>query len=137
MELRGRPRKHDRDEITALLNEYTDTTEIPIVAEFCYLNGLIRQYLYEMSKDHEDLSDAIKRCTEKKEVQLEKKALVGDVNHTMAIFSLKQLGWKDKQEVEHTGETTHNVNTRPDLSKLSVEELKNIENILSKTADIE
>lgn len=57
---------------------------------------------------------------------------------TAQIFWLKNRkpkAWRDKQEIEHTGETTHNVNTKQDLSMLTVEELKNLETILSKTAD--
>ena len=96
----ARPRVYDRDKLVELLNKYTDETEVPIVAEFCYQSGIVRQYLYEMSNSHKELSDAIKRCTEKKEAQLEKKALFGEVNPTMAIFSLKQLGWKDKNETK-------------------------------------
>ncbi|MBO0959554.1 terminase small subunit [Neobacillus sp. MM2021_6] len=39
----------------------------------------------------------------------------------------------EKQQI--SGETTHNIKTDADLSKLSVEELKELEAILSKTAD--
>ncbi|SIR49463.1 phage terminase small subunit [Peribacillus simplex] len=41
----------------------------------------------------------------------------------------------EKQEI--SGETTHNINNQTDLSKLSVEELKEIESILSKAANTE
>lgn len=53
---------------------------------------------------------------------------------TAQIFWLKNRKpseWRDKQQIEHSGETTHHINT--DLSELSVEELKQIESILSKT----
>jgi hypothetical protein len=43
--------------------------------------------------------------------------------------------WRDKQEVEHSGEVKQTVSH--DLRKLSPEELKNLEQILSKTADTE
>jgi phage terminase small subunit len=36
------------------------------------------------------------------------------------------------EKVEQSGETTHNINGASDISKLSVEELKQIESILSK-----
>lgn len=94
-----RPREWDRDELVNALHQYIDSTDIPIVAEFAYQNGLHRQQLYDM----DELSDALKACTSKKEAALERKALAGDVNCTMAIFSLKQLGWKDVQTREHTG----------------------------------
>ncbi len=59
---------------------------------------------------------------------------------TAQIFWLKNRRpdvWRDRQQVEHSGETTHNIKSDSDLSKLTVEELKEIEKILSKTADTE
>jgi hypothetical protein len=97
-----RPREWDRAELLDALHKYIDETPIPIVAEFAAQNGLHRQQLYDM----EELSDALKACTFKKEAGLERMALNGDVNSTMAIFSLKQLGWSDKQETTHKGDTT-------------------------------
>jgi len=41
----------------------------------------------------------------------------------------------EKQEI--SGETTHNIKTETDLSKLPVEELKTLESILSKAANTE
>jgi hypothetical protein len=40
-------------------------------------------------------------CIAKKEGALERMALEGKVNTSMAIFSLKQLGWKDTHEQTH------------------------------------
>lgn len=88
------------NEINNLLIEYINNTEIPIVAEFAYQNHLRRQLLYE----NKILSDTIKELIEKKEAQLERKGLEGGVDKTMAIFSLKQLGWSDKQELKHSGD---------------------------------
>ena len=102
---RGAPRKHDRDELLALLENYIEKTQIPILSEFAWKHGLHRQKLYEMP----ELSDAIKRCITKKEAALEAGALRGDINPTMAIFSLKQIGWNDgaknvtQHEIKITG----------------------------------
>lgn len=115
----GRPRIHDRSEIAQKLIDYINETDIPVIAEFCYKNGIRRDYLYEMGSDDEELSNAIKMCIEKKEAQLELKSLRGEVNPTQAIFSLKQIGWRDRQEVESTN-TNHNMNT--DVTQLSPEE---------------
>ena len=87
------------DQIQKALADYIDNTEIPILAEFAYQNNVSRNALY----DYDEFSTLIKRCIDKKESQLERKALDNDVNTTMAIFSLKQLGWRDKHDVEHTG----------------------------------
>jgi len=78
---------------------YIDDNEIPILAEFAYQNDITREFLYQLK----ELTYAIKKCHDKKESALERNAINGKINVTMAIFSLKQLGWKDKQEFEHTG----------------------------------
>ena len=89
-------------EICEAIKAYTDNVTVPIISEFCYKNDIRKQRLYEDDR----FSDSIKRLIEKKEANLEKLALAGKVNTTMAIFSLKQLGWTDKQEISHSGEVT-------------------------------
>ena len=96
----GAPRIHDRDELLSKLMQYIENTTIPIVAEFAYQQGLHREQLYDMP----ELSYALKQCINKKEAQLEKLALNGDVNCSMAIFSLKQIGWKDTHETTLAGD---------------------------------
>jgi hypothetical protein len=97
----ARPRKYNSEQIQEIvdnLSQYIEDMEIPIIAEFAYKNNILRQTLY----DYDEFSTLIKKCISKKEAQLERKALNGEVNTTFAIFSLKQLGWKDKQEIDHT-----------------------------------
>lgn len=102
---RGAPRKYDRDELLQKLEDYIETTDIPILSEFAWKHGLHRQKIYEMP----ELSDAIKKCITKKEAALEAGALRGELNPTMAIFSLKQIGWNDgaknitQHEIKITG----------------------------------
>ena len=86
-------------DLNTKLLQYIRDTDIPIIAEFAYLNDVRRQFLYESPA----LADSIKKCTEKKESQLERMSLKGEVNTTQAIFSLKQLGWTDRQEIKHGG----------------------------------
>ncbi len=98
----ARPRNYTDEQveqIKQLLADYIENTEIPILAEFAYKNDILRESLY----DYEEFSTLRKKAINKKEAQLERMALDGDVDKTMAIFSLKQLGWKDKQEIEHSG----------------------------------
>lgn len=99
----ARPREWDRAELLEALLTYTEETSIPIVAEFAYKHGVARQLLYDMP----ELADALKACIVKKEAALESRALSGDVNCSMAIFSLKQLGWKDTHEQTHKGDAAH------------------------------
>lgn len=98
MAKRGRPRKYSKKFILELakeLEEYIAKNDIPIVAEFAYKHGLYKQFFY----DHEEFSDLIKIAVTKKEANLERKALEGKIDKVMAMFSLKQLGWSDKQDV--------------------------------------
>ena len=75
---------------------YIDESDIPIVAEFAWKHHVHKQRLYEWP----EFADAIKECVTKKEAQLESLAMTKQIDTTMAIFSLKQLGWKDKQEIQ-------------------------------------
>ena len=92
----GRPRKWTpakRKELLELFHKYIEETEIPVIAEFAYLNWISLQKLYEFDEFRESLKIAIT----KKQANLEKGGLGNKINTTMAIFSLKQLGWSDNQ----------------------------------------
>lgn len=94
----GRPRIYDREAIKAAFTQYVESTEIPIIAEFAVSQGFGKQVIQDLGEADEDFSYLIKKCTSKKEAALERKGLSGDIALPMAIFSLKQLGWTDKQE---------------------------------------
>ena len=98
----GRPRKYSAEEIEDIktkLIEYMDTEDVPILADFAYKNDIPRQTFY----DYPEFSTLVKKLMDKKEAQLEKLGLFNVINSTMAVFSLKQLGWRDKQETKITG----------------------------------
>lgn len=95
----ARPRSKTQTQDEELFNKfkkYINDTTLPIIAEFAYMNDIERQYLY----DNAMFSTLLKKCIAKKEANLEKGALTGKLNPSMAIFSLKQIGWKDKQADE-------------------------------------
>ena len=95
----ARPRSRTQEQDEKLLKKfekYINDTTLPIIAEFAYMNEIERQYLY----DNQMFSTLLKKCIAKKEANLEKGALTGKLNPSMAIFSLKQIGWKDRQETE-------------------------------------
>lgn len=99
----ARPKKYTDDYLAELVEslwDYIENTDIPILKEWCVQEGVPSKHVY----DFEALSDPIKTLIDKKEAALERAMLNGDVNTTGAIFSLKQLGWSDKQQVEHSGE---------------------------------
>lgn len=92
----GSPPKHDYKKLVKSLEEYIENTPVPIIAEWCYLNNIPKGTAYEAPA----LSDLLKKATTKKEAALERGTLNGSLSVPMAIFSLKQLGWRDnKQEV--------------------------------------
>ena len=93
----GRPKKYTKEfllDIAEKFEKYIEETEIPIIAEFAYQIDFPRSSLYQF----EEFETLLKKCIDKKESVLEKYALLGHVNPSMAIFSLKQLGWTDKVE---------------------------------------
>lgn len=91
----GRPKKYTPEliaEITAKLDKYINSTDIPILAEFAYLNNMNRQLFY----DYVEFLDILKKYQAKREAGLEKLMLSGKA-HVAAgcIFALKNMGWKD------------------------------------------
>ena len=84
--------------------QYTKTGQrkplrIPILKECCLKNNWDYKYIYELSKDNPELLDAINELIGWKEVLLEQGMLYGTIKHGAAIFSLKQLGWRDNQNI--------------------------------------
>ena len=95
----GRPPKVKIEDLINDADAYIAEADPPILAEYAHKHGITRQYLYELAEKDKDLSDTIKKISEAKEVMLEKKALAGKYAASVAIFSLKQLGWRDSVEV--------------------------------------
>jgi len=95
----GRPRTIDRQKVAEAFAKYIQETPIPIAVEFAAQQGLTKQWLYEA----EEMADLLKACMTKKESALERHALNNSCNVTMAIFSLKQQGWSDRQETTLKG----------------------------------
>lgn len=94
----ARPNKYNVSEMIDIIEEYIKKTELPIFKEVCYINNWCDKYVYELAKKNDELSYSIKKLAMKKEVQLERGGLSGKYTPSMVIFSLKQLGWKEKQE---------------------------------------
>ncbi len=111
------------EEIQEKLTEYIDSKAVPVVCEFAYLNDIRRSALYEIP----ELAYSLKRLTEKKQANLELGALSNKINVSMAIFSLKQLGWSDKQELTGKGGGPIQIN-RVAMSSVKVEDLDDADN---------
>lgn len=104
---RPKKAKYQLKNLCKIIDEYTNETSIPILKEVCYQNNLNYSYVMQMRTKEEnvELSNSIKRLLDKKEAQLERLGLTGKIDRGMAIFSLKQLGWKDKPEQEDSIES--------------------------------
>lgn len=106
----GRPRRVSDKQLIKdaelYLQECRDNGEIPQVIRFAQRNHMTKQNLYHRADLNTDLFDSIKAITDEKQLVLEENALMGKYNATMAIFSLKQLGWRDKVEVQADVDST-------------------------------
>lgn len=101
MAVKGRPPK-PKYGIAFMLNkiaEYTDDTPLPILKECCFKNNWNYDYIMQLQRKHPDLSQSIKRLLMKKEVVLELGMLSGKLPAAAAIFSLKQMGWSDRNDL--------------------------------------
>ena len=73
---------------------------VPILKECCLKNNWNYDYLHELARENEELSLTIKELIGWKEVILEQGMLTGVFRPGAAIFSLKQLGWTDRQDIK-------------------------------------
>ena len=112
----GRPSVYSAIDLTEWLDEYVTSNDDPYIEDFCLIRRLSPDTIYRYAKESDRLSEAIKRCHDKQKMRTVKKAEVGEINATFAIFKLKQkcYGWTDKQEIESV-----NINLN---SEMSVEE---------------
>jgi hypothetical protein len=79
--------------------------------------GVARSTVYKWAEEHPEFSDAVKTGQAGSQFWWEKRnrefAATGEGNATAIIFGLKNRAaddWRDKQELEHTGQLTVNVN---------------------------
>lgn len=100
---KGKPRnKYNIADMVVKIDEYIEKTKAegkhPILKECCLENDWTYDYVMQLQREHEALSQSIKKLLAWKEVMIERGTLAGDYDKTMAIFILKQPahGWSDK-----------------------------------------
>ena len=107
----GKPAKYDVDTLSNKIEEYFNVTkeeEITITGLCLYL-GINKDTFYEYNKkdNYKQVVEMARlRVESSYELSLRKYGRTGD------IFALKNFGWKDKTEVENTGEQSLNVNIK-------------------------
>ena len=109
----ARPKTGRYDNLRQDIIDYTEKTEYPILKELCYLKHYNYDYVMQLQRDNEELSQSIKELLYKKESYLEREGIKGNLAQTMAVFTLKQLGWRDNIEVN--AENTNRITIVNDL----------------------
>ena len=97
---------YDIDLMIQQIEDYLAEKEkgFPILKECCLQYGWSYDTFMRLQRENPDLREAAERLLMTKEVALEKGGLLGKFDRTVVVFSLKQLGWRDKidLDVKHT-----------------------------------
>ena len=123
----GRPVKYSSvDEVQGIIDEYFETDAYvgegdlrmyaPTMSGLAYALDLSRQGLLDYA-NKEEFYDTIKKARQRVEIALEQR-LAGQAP-AGTIFNLKNnFGWKDKQELEHSGSIDMSSKTDEELRKI-------------------
>lgn len=104
----GAERQYDRAAVLSAFAKYIAETDLPIIAEFSARQGFHKATMYNWAEAGEELAkELLELCTTKKEAALERGCLEGNLTPAMAIFSLKQMGWTDRNDVTVKGDKAH------------------------------
>lgn len=118
----GRPTKYVPEVIFPKIGEYlasVNLNELPSVDGLAIYLDVTTSTIYLWAKEHEELSDYLKKIADKQRTQLMNDGMYGgkEVNSSMAIFLLKAIhGLKDNE-----GQVNVQVNVTPILSELKAE----------------
>lgn len=102
----GRPRKiKSPEEFDALVDGYLNICKeanepVLFIGLVLALGLSCKDSFYEYEK-YDGFSESVKRARSLIEIEYEKRLVVGN-NAAAPIFALKNFGWKDKQEIDHT-----------------------------------
>jgi hypothetical protein len=95
------------EELKTMLNEIKENKDIVYKGEVFENKAYSRQRFSEWAsafKDNQEISDTIKKIDEILETRAVKRGIDLKGNSSFLIFHLKNnYGWRDKQELEHTG----------------------------------
>ena len=103
----GRPTEWTEERIEALADKLIAWSKVHTscyLESFCAKNETYPQKLSELAQKSEKFSEALKRARASCASNLAEATAGGEMPPAFGIFALKQHGWRDKQEVEHSGE---------------------------------
>ncbi len=91
-------------EAVALI-KYAEAAQIPFEFEFATQRGYYSELLSRWALKNDKFYQALKKMKDIQTTKIVKAAMMKKIDVTMAIFTLKNVaGWRDKQELAHTGE---------------------------------
>ena len=87
--------------LSKLIDNYFETEKQPTLAGLALALDISRSTLYNYAEKDEFL-DIIKKARDKVEARYETLMIYGGVQPTGVIFALKNMGWADKTDIDHT-----------------------------------
>jgi len=81
--------------------------DLPLICGFAQSIDVCTDTINEWTKIHPEFSDALKKAKDIQQKILVTNGMNGSYNSAFAIFTAKNImGWRDKQDIAHTGELT-------------------------------
>lgn len=126
----GRPLLFETpEELQSSIMDYIQNEKKPTLAGLAYFLGIDRHTLYNY-KERPEYFHIIKKATDYVEYKYEER-LIYDSNPTGVIFALKNMGWRDKQEID---QKTTVKDERIDDSNFTDEELRILAELQRKSS---
>lgn len=97
--------KYDCDKMVAIIEDYVETClkkkKVPILKEVTVKMHWNYHWVMMLreKEGYEELKESLDRLIDCKEFMLERLGQDGKIERTMAVFTLKQLGWTDNNAV--------------------------------------
>jgi hypothetical protein len=102
----ARPREWTEERIEELrldLEEYSDDPDFCHMCLWHARTSTYRDLLPTFIERNSAFSDTLKAAKAKAEAHTMTKGANGTMNPTICVFTQKQHGWTDRQEIEHSG----------------------------------
>jgi hypothetical protein len=108
----GRPVEWTTEIIEALADKLITWSQFHTACyleSFCAANATYPQKLSELAPLNTKFSEALKRAKAACSAHIAEATAGGEMPPAFGIFALKQHGWRDKQEIEHSGAITSKI----------------------------
>lgn len=115
----GAPKEWTKERIEALadqLDQWSQGDDAQFLETFCKAHRTYPQRLSEFAKENPKFAEVLKVAKASCAASMAQATFDGACPPAFGIFALKQHGWTDKQEIEHSGEIKSTV-TQVELPK--------------------